>query len=224
MLVTKCAKTGLLLKMREKNWRVTLFKSYILCAALVLLPGCVFGSSIVIDYSWAQVGNTGNTYIYTYSVDNMPTGTFPVQVFDILFDPTLYQETSITNVTPEPLNTEWSPTILFSVGSEPAAFDAESQSGIAVGDTVGGFAVEFNYLGQGSPGSQPFEIYNLSYTMIQSGTTQLAGAPEPSSGSYIVGILLVCGVWAVRRKLVQHSPRSGEGTTQAYSKELIRLS
>jgi hypothetical protein len=236
MLVTKCAKTGLLLKMREKNWRVTLFKSYILCAALVLLPGCVFGSSIVIDYSWAQVGNTGNTYIYTYSVYNngslpgTPTGMVPLQIFDILFDPTLYQETSITNVTPEPLNTQWSPTILSSVGSEPAAFDAESQSGIAVGNTVSGFAVEFNYLGQGNPGSQPFEIYNLTnaleppYTMIQTGSTQLAGAPEPSSGSYLVGILLVCGVWAVRRKLVQHSPRIGQGMTQAYSKELIRLS
>jgi hypothetical protein len=213
--------------MREKNWRVTLFKSYILCAALVLLPGCVFGNSIIIDYSWAQVGNTGNTYIYTYSVDNngMLPGMAPIQVFDILFDPTLYQETSITNVTPEPLNTQWSPTILSSVGSSsPAAFDAESQSGIAAGNTVSGFAVEFNYLGQGNPGSQPFEIYNLSFNMIQTGSTQLAGAPEPSSGSYLVGILLVCGVWAVRRKLVQDSPRIGQGMTKAYSKELIRLS
>jgi hypothetical protein len=194
---------------------VMLFKSYILCAALALLPGCVFGDSIIIDYSSTQVGNTGNTYIDTYSVTNngtlpgTPPGTVPLQIFDILFDPTLYQEASIVNVTPDPLNTQWSPTILFAVGSEPAAFDAESQSGIAVGDTLSGFAVEFNYLGQGNPGSQPFEIYNLSndleppFTVIQVGSTQLAGVPEPSSGSYVIGILLVCGVWTIRRKLVQ---------------------
>lgn len=199
-----------------------MFKSCILCVALVLLPGFVFGDSIVIDYSLTRVGNTGNTYIDMYSVYNNgtlpgmlipggPSGMVPIQIFDILFDPTLYA--SITNVTPEPLNTQWSPTILFSVGSEPEAFDAELQSGIAVGDTVSGFAVEFNYLGLGNPGSQPFDIYNLTelynslnpippFTLIQMSSTQ-AVAPEPSSGSYIIGILLVCGGWTIRRKLVQ---------------------
>jgi hypothetical protein len=200
---------------REKKLEVVMLsRSYILCAALVLLSGRGFADTVIIDYSVAQVGNTGNTYIYTYSIDNNGTlpGMAPVQLFDIFFDPALYQQASITNVTPAPLNTQWSPTILFGVGSDPAAFDAESFPGIAVGSTVSGFAVEFNYLGQGLPGIQPFEIYNPNtFAEIQLGSTQLfqsgSAAPEPSTGSCILGMLLLGGVWTFRRQ-----PRSaGKG-------------
>jgi hypothetical protein len=188
-----------------------LSRSYILCVALVLLCGRGFGdllsgNSVSIDYSVTQVGTTGDTFIYNYTVDN--SSTLPVQSFDIFFDPTLYQESSLTNVTPDPLlNSETE--ILFGVGpASPPAFDYYAQTGgIAAGTSVGGFEVEFVWLGEGVPGVQPFEISNpVSFAVIQTGSTQLAPsgvAPEPSTGSCMIGVLFACGVWMARRRFVQ---------------------
>jgi hypothetical protein len=188
---------------------VMLFRSYVVCVALLLLPSHAVGASILIDYTVTQVGTTGNTYIYNYTVDN--NGTLPgmaaVELFDIVFDPALYQETSLTNITPDPLNSEWTPTILFSVGgASPPEFDAESETGgIAAGTSVSGFEVEFDWLGQGLPGVQPFEIDSPSnFSTIQIGVTQpLPAVPEPATGSSLLGALLACGAWMARREFVK---------------------
>ena len=56
-----------------------LFRSYILCAALLLLSGRGFSDSIVIQSSLTQVGTTWKTYIYDYTVDK--NRTVPVDGF-----------------------------------------------------------------------------------------------------------------------------------------------
>jgi hypothetical protein len=186
---------------------VMLSRFYVVCVALLLLAGHAFGEVVSIQYTVTQVGTTGNTFVYDYTVDNNGTlpGMAPVQLFDIFFDPTLYQETSLANVTPDPLNSEWTPIILFSVGgNNPPAFDAESDTaGIATGTSVSGFEVEFNWLGQGLPGDQPFEIDSPSnFSTIQIGVTQPPpGVPEPATGPCMFGLLLVYGAWLARRKL-----------------------
>jgi len=185
-----------------------LSRFYVLCVALLLLPYSGFGELISIDYSVAQVGTAGNTYIYDYTVVNNGTpGTADVELFDIYFDPSLYQQTSLTNVTPNPLNSLWMPEILSSVGTAPAAFDAESLPGlgIAAGTSLSGFAVEFKWLGQGTPGVQPFEIESPSnFSTIEFGVTiPPAVAPEPPTGPWMLGVFLVCGIWKVRRQLMR---------------------
>ena len=182
----------------------------ILCAAVAALPVCGFCNSISITRDVNQVTGTPNTYIFTYSVFNngsLPSGA-PIQIFDIYFDPTIYDQNSLENITPEPLNSEWLPQILFSVGDVPTAFDAEAQNGgITAGNTVGGFAVQVTSLSPNLPAVQPFDIYDPSdfAQPIFSGFTTDAGvfAPEPStvwSALMTLCLILVGAAWAVRGK------------------------
>lgn len=186
---------------------------FILGAAVAMLPVIGFCGSISIMRSVTQVSGSPNTFVYTYTVSNdgsLPGGE-PIQAFDIYFDPTIYNESSLQNVTPEPLNSQWLPQILFSVGSVPAAFDVEAQNGgITAGNSLGGFAVEFTSLSPNLPAVQAFDIYDPANFAqpIFSGFTSTVGpvAPEPSSFSLaLVVLILASAVWAVRLK---HSPDS----------------
>jgi hypothetical protein len=136
-------------------------------------------ASVVIGYNVAALG--GSEYQYNYSVYNdgsLGPGV-PVQLFDIFFTPALYEAGSLDIVTPSPLSSQWSEVILSSVGTAPADYDAFALSGgIPVGATVSGFAVQFQWIGQGLPGAQPFEISDPNtFAVLQSGQT----APEPST-------------------------------------------
>jgi hypothetical protein len=215
-------------------------RCFILCAAIALLSGSAFGDGISISYGLSQVGNTGNTYIYTYSVtNNGPTAT---QIdLDIYFDPSLYQQSSLTILTPNPCtgnctpSLSWSQEILDSVNppatyQDFAAFDAESPAGgIPVGNTVSGFEVEFTWLGATGtlPGIQPFDVYEPpSYSQpiqADSMTRNIAAAPEPATLFYMFGILFVCVVWTVSRKLL-YSLREGNIPSLECAKSKLNLS
>ena len=194
-----------------------LSRSIALCVALIALPAMGFCGAIQITYSLTPVNNEPNTYIYTYSVfnDGSLPGSEPVELFDINFDPTLYQETSLTDVTPNPLSSEWSTEILHSAGSSPAMFDAlELSPGITAGNTVSGFAVEFVYLGQGLPGAQTFSISDPNTEPIptlQTGTTVVGAdeaTPEPPTGFMLLCGLLLCSAWTLREKISGNAGRA----------------
>jgi hypothetical protein len=162
-------------------------------------------AAISIQYTVVPVG--GNVYRYVYSLTNS-AGSPAVQLFDILFDTSQYQESSLTIVTPPPLNAQWQQQILHSVApSIPAAYDALSLSGgIPAGSTVTGFAVQFTWLGTGTPGPQPFQVFDSStFALLQSGTTaaaaQVVGVPGASPFSLgILGIALAIAA-AVQKQL-----------------------
>ena len=145
------------------------------CVAIILLSTQAVAGTVSIDYNLTGLG--GNVYRYNYTVHNNGPG--PIQLFDIFFDPALYQESSLSVVTPSPLSSQWSEIFLSSLPGIPAAFDAMAlNGGIPAENTVSGFAVQFNWLGQGVPGSQPFEIQDpVSFAVLQSGAT----APEPAA-------------------------------------------
>ncbi len=73
------------------------------------------------------------------------------------------------------------------MGIAPADYDVFAlDGGIPVGNTVEGFAVQFEWIGQGLPGTQPFQISDpTSFNVLQSGETTsnaVPGAtPEPST-------------------------------------------
>lgn len=138
-------------------------------------------AATVIDYGVTDLG--GNEYQYTYSVfnDGSLGPDVPIQLFDIFFNPALYEAGSLDIVTPDPLSSEWSQEILASVGTVSGAYDVLAlDGGIPVGDTVSGFAVQFEWIGLGLPGAQPFEISDPNtFDILQSGETTLA--PEPST-------------------------------------------
>jgi hypothetical protein len=122
----------------------------------------------------------GSAYRYEYSVynDGSLGAGVPIELFDVLFDPALYQESSLQIVTPDPPKSEWSEQFLASLPGVPAAYDALALTGgIPDGSTVGGFAVEFIWLGPGLPGGQPFQIYSVDrFRPLETGGT----VPEPS--------------------------------------------
>jgi hypothetical protein len=79
------------------------------------------------------------------------------------------------------------------LGSDPgvsAAFDLSALGqGIPVGGQASGFAVQFHWLGAGSPGAQGFEVWNSAFQLIESGMT--SPVPEPEVWSMMAAGLLL---------------------------------
>ena len=163
------------------------------------------GGTISVSYDLVPMG--GNVYRYVYSITNNGSlgSNVRVQLFDILFDTSLYREPSLQIVTPVNLSAQWSQLLLTSLPGVPAAYDALAlQGGIPPGSMVSGFAVQFTWLGSGTPGSQPFQIFDpTTFQLLQTGQTAGTpssaplGAPAASTFSLILmGLgLTVTGVY-----------------------------
>lgn len=167
-------------------------------ASLATLSALLWSGSaqaILIEYELTNLG--GSKYRYGYTVTN--DGAAPVEAFLITFDESLYSEASLKHVTPAPLSTRWQEEILGSIpGISPAEYSADVSAdlsrAIQVGASLGKFLVEFEWLGSGTPGSQPFEIYDLDdadpvnqpWQLVATGQTRLGeggpvGVPEPAA-------------------------------------------
>ena len=181
-------------------------KSWILgILGLTLLAGQAGAATISISYNLIPVG--GSTYDYVYSIynDGSLAGSAAVQLFDVDFSTSLYSSISI--VTPPSFNTQWSEQLLAPVGPPGTAFDvcAANQGnvncpttpGILAGNSLSGFAVQFNWLGTGTPGSQPFQIFNANTSQVlENGNTV---APEPSTFG-LLALAVAFGGYRLRRK------------------------
>ncbi len=74
-------------------------------------------------------------------------------------------------------------------------------AGIPLGGAVSGFAVQFDWLGSGSPGGQPFDIIDpVTFQPVYSGTT----LPEPGTAA-VLGLLAAASLR--RRGWHGHAPR-----------------
>lgn len=154
--------------------------------------------SISIQYTLVPMG--GNVYRYVYSITNNGSlaGGASVQLIDIFFDTSLYQESSLQIVTPSSLSAQWSQQILFGVPPAiPAAYDSLAlQGGVPAGTTVTGFSVQFTWLGTGTPGPQPFTISDpTTFAVLQSSQTTSAPAPvSVPAASTLLLVLISCGL------------------------------
>jgi hypothetical protein len=159
-----------------------LFKTFGICMPIMFLAFHA-NADTVIGYNVTALG--GSEYQYNYSVfnDGSLGPSVPIQLFDILFTPALYEAGSLVIVTPAPLSSQWDQEILASVGVAPADYDVFAlNGGIPVGNKVSGFAVQFEWIGQGLPGAQPFQISDPnSFNVLQSGETTLNTTPEPAT-------------------------------------------
>ncbi|MBL8350363.1 MAG: hypothetical protein JNL87_08595 [Burkholderiaceae bacterium] len=179
-----------------------------LVAALAVVAG-VAGVSVpatagpvTIGYELVALG--GSTYEYRYTVTNVSLAT-PVSLFSIEFDTALYDETSLTSkssgiagwvesfsATPQPPGL-------------PAVYDVYNLSDpLDIGESATGFAVEFVWLGTGTPGSQPFKIYDIAnFDVLDSGSTTLAGSPPnpmPEPSAALLTALALLGAAAATRQ------------------------
>lgn len=157
-----------------------------LTTAIVLLCGNV--SATTINYDATNI--SGNTWEYSYSVSN-DTLASDIEEFSIYFDLRLYE-----NLTSATAPANWDPLALDPDPSIPddGLYDALALvSGIAPGDMLSGFSVQFDYLGSGSPGSQFFELLDpITFSILDSGFTMSAASPVPEPESiWLMGVGLV---------------------------------
>ena len=132
-------------------------------------------AATVVRYELTDLGDNSFKYIYTIENDTLQV---PVEQFTIWFDEQLYDNLQIA--TQLPLANDWDELVLPSTGfGIPLGYDALALTGgISVGNSASGFSVTFNWLGQGLPVSQPFEIFNPTNSQaIDSGYT----IPEPAT-------------------------------------------
>jgi len=151
--------------------------------------------AVTIEYQLTPLG--GNSYSYTYSVTN--DGPDALQLFDIAFDVSLYDELSLEILSPSAISDHWQEVIFYSGMDGLAWYDAWALSGgIPVGSTVSGFTVKFDWLGDASgPGAQAFQIYDpQTFELLDDTGITIKASPEPSTllllGGGILGLLAWC--------------------------------
>jgi hypothetical protein len=149
-------------------------KSHLLgaVAGLFVLAGSSV-SATMINYDINNLA--GNTWEYTYTVSNDTLGV-DIKEFTIFFEVGLF-ENLVASSTPllwDPLTIQPDPGL-----PDDGFYDALALGpGIAPSDSLGGFSVQFDFLGAGTPGSQFFEVIDPStFNTLDSGFTQVIPLP-----------------------------------------------
>jgi hypothetical protein len=177
---------------KNPSWLMTL-----LPLGLLALPA----HAVVIEFDVSSLG--GHQYQYNYTVTNDGSITPVLSLFDIDFDANLYDELSLLDVSEGALSSDWSQIFLGSGIGIPAAFDVLAlNGGLSTGATVAGFAVQFTWLGTGTPGAQSFSVYDAeSFELLGgSSTVQRLSTSVPEPGTLGLTIAALAGLWRSRRK------------------------
>ena len=158
--------------------------------SVFLFVTSVFGS--VDTQIWYEAIDLGaGQWEYTYDIANIGL-TQGIEEFTIYFDYGSYDNLSVsTPTTPA----DWDQIVwqVEPVFKDPGGYDALATNlNIAVGTSLSGFSVAFDWLGVGQPGSQYYEIIDpVTFGTIESGYT----VPEPATC-----LLLLSGGVLLRRK------------------------
>lgn len=156
---------------------------------------CAAGYTAMTDISYEITALEDGRWEYSYEVTNLGLSIdgspADFEEFTIWFDAGLYDNLTVT--TAGPLLAEWDqivwqpePLLL-----DAGAFDAicTSDFKLGIGQSIDGFSVAFDWLGQGTPGFQYYEIVTPeTLVVVDSGFT----IPEPASVTLFVLAGLVC--------------------------------
>ena len=157
-------------------------------AALAVILCAPAANAALIEFTATSLGD--NSWRYDYSVTN-DTLADPLGYFVIDFDLDLY-----SNLRDQSGPLGWDILLLQPDPLIPAGgvFDALAlDGGIALGTTLSGFALTFDFLGAGAPGSQPFTVLNFgTFEPVESGVaTDVRSVPEPGTWSLMLPALLL---------------------------------
>jgi hypothetical protein len=154
-----------------------------------------------VQYDLVALGGDDYRYIYSITNDGSLGSGVALQLFDILFDPAQYLESSLTITTPSSPGADWDQIFLASSPGVSAAYDALALAGgIADGTTVAGFSVDFHWIGTGTPGVQSFEIYDPgTFALLEQGVTA-SPVPVPAAmWLFSSGLLVMLGGTGTRK-------------------------
>jgi len=167
---------------------------------LLLLPllAAFHVHAALISYTTQSLG--GSRYQYDYTITHQ-LGEAPIHLIDIEFDPVLYLESSLNIVSDPLLTADWDQLVLGSQPGLPALFDLLALGApLDGGASLSGFAIEFEWLGAGTPGSQTFLVLNPDTfdTVSQGRTVAAVSVPEPAS--WMLALAGLALVLAFRRR------------------------
>ena len=170
-------------------------RSWLLLWLCIVVPGYICAGTI--QYTVTPLG--GNEYTYNYILGGFSLA--QGNEVDIRFDPLLYS--TLSNGVAGPDFT----LLLLQPNNPPGAFgDYSASANVDNPSLAGPFSVDFEWLGSGLPGSQPYFINRYDQTgqhVIEQGQTTLAGGnntvPEPGTFTLAAMALLIAGMSRVRR-------------------------
>ncbi|MCK4752034.1 MAG: hypothetical protein KAS75_01210 [Planctomycetes bacterium] len=149
---------------------------------------------------WYEIADLGSDrWEYNYAVENISL-TGGIEEFTIWFEYGLYENLAIETL--DPLATDWDEIVWQPepIIEDDGAYDALALNlNIVTGETVNGFAVSFDWLGTGVPGSQFYEVVDpTTYDTIDSGYT----VPEPLTVLFLAGGAVV--ILRKKHTIVKH--------------------
>ncbi len=152
------------------NKKVTLFMVLVL---FIGIANRVNATTIIYDLN--NLG--GSTWEYNYTVQN-DSLSIDIEEFTVWFDYTLYENLAVTSPLLDWDEIEIQPDTFI---PDDGFYDALALvSGIAPGESKSGFSVSFDWLGNGVPGSQFFDIVDPNtFEIIESGNQSIASDPNP---------------------------------------------
>jgi len=187
--------------------RTLFFVGGVVSILLVAPPRTSAEEPVVIYHHTVPLG--GDRWEYTYDVHNHAF-ILHIDEFVIWFEVGRYANLAVT--TPDPPASGWDQILAQPdpLRQTDGFFDAlVIGDGIAVGQHAAGFRVEFDWLGEALPGSQPFAILDPgTYQVLASGMTR--HAPEPA-GLGLLGL----AVAALTRTGRRHPARAAAATRAA---------
>lgn len=174
-----------------------------IAAALCLALGGLMGPAraALVTHQYQALG--GNQWRAQLAIVN-PGGVEAIEGLTVYFDPALFAQLS-NPVAPG----GWSPLVWQPEGpplASPGAYDALADTlaaAVQPGQTLGGFSVEFTWLGTApSPGDLPYEFYRLDGDAVVIGGSGLTrSVPVPAgAGLLLGGLVLLAGQRARSRR------------------------